>query len=117
MSKQNRDFEIFKAEFDKYKTLFGLTGFKVFYEYCPIENRFADIHYSLDDCAVHVRLNSEPPPMIEGYTNNIRGRAKHEALHLFLSRLVWHASRRFVTEEVLDEAEEEIVIKLEELIP
>ena len=117
MEKSNKDFEIFKREFEKYRQCFGLTGFATFYQYEPTAEGFAHIDYSLSDMSAIVTLNSEPPTRVKGYPRNIRKLAKHEAIHLLLARLTWNANMRYTTQDVVNEVEEEIVIKLEGLIP
>ena len=47
---------------------------------------------------------------------DIKRSAKHEALHLLLQRLEHRAQCRYVAEEEIYEAVEELVFKLEELI-
>jgi len=117
MAKINKDFEIFKREFEKYRQCFGLTGFATFYQCEPIAEGFAHIDYSLDDMSAIVTLNSEPPARVEGYPQDFRELAKHEALHLLLARYDWYAFKRFVSRENLQEANEELVVKLVGLIP
>jgi hypothetical protein len=116
MKKSNRDFEIFKSEFEKYRKLLGLTGWQIFYEHKPLDDKFASIKYVLSDGCATVMLNSELPSHLIDH-KDIKRDAKHEAMHLLLSRLVWYANQRCVAQDALDEAEEEIVVKLEGLIP
>ena len=116
MGKTNKDFEVFKREFEKYRKLLGLNGWQIFYEYKSIEDKFAQIKYILGDGCATVTLNNELPPNLSQH-KDIERDAKHEVLHLLLSRLVWYANQRCITQEALDEAEEEIVIKLEGVIP
>ena len=47
---------------------------------------------------------------------DIKSSAKHEALHLLLARLEVNGTSRFVLREDIDEASEELVHKLEDLI-
>ena len=115
VSLMDKDFRAFKEEFERYRKLLGLTGWQVFFEYKPLGDKFAQIKYVLGDGCVIVTLNSEVPSSLSDH-KNIKRDAKHEAIHLLLSRLVWYANQRCVTQEGLDEAEEEIVVKLEGLI-
>jgi len=116
MKQSGKDFQVFKAEFEKYQKLLGLEGWQVFFEHSPIEDKFAQLFYVLvDGCATAV-LNSKLPSSLQNH-RNVKRDAKHEAVHLLLARFVWYAHQRSATKEVLDEAEEEIVVKLEKLIP
>ena len=116
MRKSNKDFETFKREFERYRKLLGLIGWQIFFECEPISDKFAQVKYVLGDGCATVTLNSQLPSSLAPH-KDIKRDAKHEALHLLLSRLVWYANQRCVTQEALDEAEEEIVVKLEGLIP
>jgi hypothetical protein len=93
-----------------------LSGWQIFFEYQPIADKFAQVKYVLGDGCAIVTLNSELPSSLSQH-KDVKRDAKHEALHLLLSRLVWYANQRCVTQEALDEAEEEVVVKLEGLIP
>jgi len=117
MGKTNKDFEVFKREFEKYQKLFGLIGFNIFYSHEPLEHKFATILYSIENAEATVKLSNTPPCVPEGNIVDVRALAKHEAIHLLLSRLVWYTNQRCVMQGVLEEAEEEIVVKLEGLIP
>ena len=112
----NQDLEIFKSEFDRYRKLFGLSGWDIYYEYKPIKDKFATIVYVGDDCAATVTLNSKPLASLKPH-NDIKKHAKHEAIHLLLARYDIIASTRFADKEALDVANEELVVKLTELIP
>lgn len=115
MRKSSNDFEIFKREFERYHKLLGLTGWQIFFEYEPISDKFAQLKYVVGDGCATVTLNSQIPSNLAPH-KDVKRDAKHEALHLLLSRLAWYANQRCVTQEALDEAEEEIVVKLEGLI-
>lgn len=110
----NKDFKEFQRYFKAYQKLFGVTGYKVYFKYEPIQGAFADICVTQADMVASVRLNSkketdEPRP--------VKTSAKHEALHLLLQRLEDRALNRFGTAQDIYETVEEIVFKLEELIP
>ncbi len=111
----NKDFELFQKEFRKWQYKFGLTGFKVYFKYEELYDCFASIKVNLDDMVVTVRLNSELPDKSKPF-KDIKYSAKHEALHLLLSRLELCGSARFVSSNEIYEAAEELVHKLEPLI-
>jgi len=50
------------------------------------------------------------------FSTRKQGSAKHEAIHLLLCRLENNAKWRYISKEEVDEAVEELVVKLEELI-
>jgi hypothetical protein len=71
----------------------------------------ADITSDLDGNVVSVRLNKGL------LTRPVTELAKHEAIHLLTNRLVNLAHNRFTRKHELEEATEEVVYKLEKLIP
>jgi hypothetical protein len=112
----SRDFEVFKKEFEKYRKLLGLTGWDVFYEYKPLEDKFASVSYMADTCEATVSLNSKPSQKALPH-NDIKKHAKHEAMHLLLARFDGIAQSRYADRTALEIANEEIAVKLTELIP
>lgn len=113
MSEQ--DFILFKEYFAEYLKLFGLTGYKVYFKYEPLEKSFANISINQGGMVVTVRLNSQLPAEHKDDLD-IRGDAKHEALHLLIGRLGQNGRYRFASDDEMTEAEEELVYRLEGLI-
>lgn len=107
-----KDFDLFKKTFVKYQKLFGLTGYKVYFKHEPIgDDCFADITVSQDMMVASVRLNS-----VVYEFRDVERSAKHEAIHLLLNRLQNLAEDRYARAIQINEAAEEIVFKLEDLI-
>lgn len=111
----NKEFALFQREFTKYQKLFGLIGYKVYFKYEPLEGSFANISVIQNDMVVIVRLNSTLPNKDKPH-KDVKQSAKHEAIHLLLFRLEHRACFRYVAEEEIYEAIEELVFKLEGLI-
>jgi len=111
----NKDFVQFTSYFKEYQKKFGLTGYKVYFKYEPIENGFASITANQNDMVATVRLNSDLPDKDKPH-KDIKRSAKHEAIHLLLFRLEHRTIARYVSEEEIYEAIEELVFKLEDLI-
>ena len=109
-----KDFELFQSEFKKWQNRFGLTGYKVYFKYEPIDS-FASISINLAEMVATVRLNSKLPDKDEPH-KDIKQSAKHEALHLLIGRLDENGRYRFTTSGEIYESAEELVIKLEDLI-
>jgi hypothetical protein len=110
----NKDLALFQKYFKEYQYRFGLIGYKVYFRYEPLE-KFADITIQQEDMVATVRLNSELPDKDKPF-KDIKRSAKHEAIHLLLGRLEHRARRRYLNEEEIYEAVEEIVFKLEGLL-
>jgi len=110
----NKDFELFQREFLKWQKLFGVTGYKVYFEEADTEDAYADI--TVDGPIATVRLNNKLSE--EGkWVIDVKQSAKHEAIHLLIQRLEQNARYRYSTSGEITEAAEELVYRLEELIP
>uniref|UniRef100_A0A6M3J8V3 Uncharacterized protein n=2 Tax=viral metagenome TaxID=1070528 RepID=A0A6M3J8V3_9ZZZZ len=106
----------FKKYFLTYQKLFGLNGYKIYFKEESLDDDFADILINQAGMVVTVRFNAslsgEDKPFQDIHSN-----AKHEALHLLLGRLSGLAQYRYATKADVCEAEEELVRRLETLIP
>ncbi len=112
---EGNDFELFQQEFKKWQYLFGLTGYRVYFKYEPLEDRFADITVEQSDMVATVRLSNNLPDKAEPH-RSVKQSAKHEAIHLLLHRLESLGRCRYIGSEEIYEATEELVFKLEGLI-
>jgi len=112
----NKDFSLFQSEFKKWQKLFGLTGYKVYFKYEPLEGYFAHIDINQGNMVATVTLNSKLPDNGKPF-KDIKCSAKHEAIHLLIGRLEKNGRYRFTSENEIYEATEELVVKLEDLIP
>ena len=110
------NFKLFQETFIKYQKLFGLTGYKIYFKQEEIDRSFADITVEQVDMIATVRLNNKVPDKDKPFQNT-KLSAKHEAIHLLLHRMDSLAHNRYIREEEVYEAEEELAFKLEELIP
>ena len=110
----NKDFALFQKEFKKWQQLFGLTGYKVYFKYEPVDH-FAKILIDLESMIATAILNSELPDNAKPF-RDIKQCAKHEALHLLIARLELNGKYRYISESEIDEASEELVIRLEGLV-
>jgi hypothetical protein len=115
MVKENEDFQLFQSEFKKWQQKFGLTGYKVYFKYEPIDDGFASLSVDSNSMVVSATLNSELPQELEQY-KRIEQSAKHEAIHLLTNRLESLANTRFINHDEIYMASEELVFKLEDLI-
>ena len=108
----NRDFALFQKEFRKWQVKFGLTGYKIYFEYEPLDS-FASITVNQNAMVATVKLDSSGEC---GDHRDIREHAKHEAIHLLTWRLEDRATSRYVLDSEIYETVEELVCRLEGLI-
>ena len=111
-----KEYGTFKTEFTRWQRRFGLDGYKVYFKFEPIEDCFADITADQRQSCVTIRVNSEVPPADVEFAD-VKVHAKHEAIHLLVKRLSARAYERHVRGDEIYEAEEELVRRLEKLIP
>ena len=111
----SNDFNDFQGYFKEYQKQFGLSGYKVYFQFEEIGSAFASISVNQNEMIATVKLNSNLPDKAKPFID-IKGSAKHEALHLLLYRLEHRAISRYVSSEEIDESVEEVVFKLEKLI-
>ncbi len=111
----NKDFAEFQREFKKYQQLMGLTGYKIYFKFEPLDSGYASISIDQTSMVATVRFDSECPATDKPF-RDIKMSAKHEAIHLLIGRLETRAKSRYVLDDEIYEATEEIVYKLEKLI-
>ncbi len=109
------DLDKFQKEFEYWQNKLGLTGYKSYFKYEPLENSFAAIHINQKGMVATVILNSKLTAEDRPF-KDIKNSAKHEAIHLLIGKLENRASSRYTTEDDIYEAVEEIVFKLEKLL-
>ena len=104
---------IFKKEAERLRSALGLTEWSVDYTLgCSEEDNGAELNYNYYGRKACIALN----PKFGSTASDVRRFAKHEVAHLLLAPLAHKAQQRFVQEQELDEAEEAIVRKLEEVL-
>lgn len=113
---KDNDFELFQTEFKKWQTRLGLTGFRIFFKHLPLVECFAQIDASQVHRVATVTLNSKLSNEDKAH-KDVKRSAKHEAMHLLVNNLEACATSREIRIQEIDEAVEELVVKLTELIP
>ena len=112
---KKQDFALFKKEFIRYQTLFGLSNWKVRFKHGASDEYFASIESDFGQCTAIVFLNTDLPDKDEEF-RDVKGNAKHEAIHLLLARLEGEARTRYTNPPAVTEALEDTVHRLEGLI-
>jgi hypothetical protein len=110
------EFQTFQSEFTKWQNSFGLNGYKVYFKHEPSDDSFADISIAQDEMCATARLNSKLPEKDIPHAD-VEASAKHEAIHLLLGRLEERGRDRYIRADEIYEATEELVRRLEHLIP
>lgn len=117
MKTTKQNFELFKQECEKWINKLGLIGYEIRY--------FHNNKYSGGGCKVYLpenfcelSLDTEFTDLKDNTTINeqIKIIAKHEVIHLLVGRMAINGQARWCSKTEHDEAEEELVRKLEKLI-
>ncbi len=108
-----RQFELFKKECKKWIDIFELNNWNVAYMQNKTKKSFAYCHTNVTHYKATIHLCKVWDDEVVKLTDeNIKKTALHEILHLLLSRLSDYGYARFVADDEMTEAEEELVNKL-----
>jgi len=106
----NKKFKQFKNECLRLQKKWGLSSWKLYFRDMELKDCFASINTSIDGYVANVMYDSSQE------MSNPKENAKHEMIHLVLSRMSSLARSRDMREEELYSAEEEVVRILEKLL-
>lgn len=102
----------FKKAFKIWQNKLSLGGYRVVFDFCLIEDCYADIEIDEPGKIVVVRLSSK----MYKDNNSPELHAKHEALHLLLHRIGWLGERRWTGSSEINLEEEHLVRVLEKVL-
>lgn len=109
------DFEIFKKRFLQCVEEFGLRDWRITFLQENLHGHFAEIRRNESYHIVTVVLTTEiEKENMHEYNPVVH--AEHEALHLITSDLYYHARCRYVRPDDLDNAEEVLVHRLQNIL-
>ena len=102
------DFKLFKTSFLDWQVRLGLTQYEAYFEHVQLDGKYAEIDINQIGKVVTARLSKEIGDVLSYPASD----AKHEAVHLLLSRLSWLGQARYIENQDLEEEEEAIVMRL-----
>ena len=107
-------FEKFKAEFLRWRDVFGLTQYRIDFILKEMKDDYACIQIWEKEKIATVMLTT----VIKNkqLDSGPEAHAKHEAIHLLIHRLGWLGGSRYITDDELDEEAEAIVTRLEKVL-
>jgi len=113
MKTTESDFDRFKHECIRLQKEWGLLEYALYFSHNTPSDAYATCAVDEEGCTARLSLTEEfttpDPPMIEML-------AKHEMLHLLVSRLEWVGSCRWVNDSEMEAEVERLVVKLEKLL-
>lgn len=115
MKTTEKQFNLFKDEFTEWQVKFELSHYRIDFYLKDIKGR-ADIRIDNYGKCAAVRLRRDWGNDDKITEFKLKDAAKHEAIHLLLSRFSDLAESRYIREDELISCEEELVRKIQELI-
>ena len=109
-------FNAFKRSFYKWQREFGLTEFDIVFELEDMPSEYATIDADVPNCTALVSFCKYVPTGARMDTETAKATGKHEALHLLTGRMRHLAMTRFVSEDEVWQADEQLVRVLEKVI-
>ena len=109
-------FERFKKEFLRWQKELGLMQYRESFKHEKLDGEFAKLHTQQLDKLFVAFLNTDIPKTEYMPDDGPEAHARHEVLHLLLSRLVWLGSSRYIEQTDLDEEAEAVVVRLEKVL-
>ena len=114
----HEDFMTFKARVFHWCSTLEITGWHVHFLHQEVGANFAELNANYRHRTVTFSFNTNWPDNVgDKNGDNIDKIAKHEALHLLTIPLCQLALERFVTESEIFSVDEELICRLESLIP
>ena len=107
-------FNRFKKEFNRLIPILGINGYKFYFFHQTLEHSYAEVQINLKGYFVNVYYSVEvedDDPDVTPEEN-----AKHEAIHVLLSRLGYLGEERYIGSSEIDDEQERLVRVLEKII-
>ena len=112
-----KQFELFKKWCRYYVKKFPVNGWRVDFFLKDIEGAQAQVINDYLGCVIRVNFCTEiTKDPCETWSKLIKDTAKHEMIHVLVANLAELAASRYVTSDEIEKAQEELVVKLEEII-
>ena len=104
-----KDFEVFKKECQRLINLLGLNGWEVVYYWTQlVKGRFAEINTESKNMTAGISF-TKTIEVDDSYVDNIKSHAQHEVFHLLLGKMSDLAKARYLNEDEIYSAEEEVI--------
>lgn len=117
MRTSQKQFDLFVKECRKWIKRFELSGWQIDFYIKDIANSQAQVNKDYIACTASVYFHTEiTKSPNETWNELIKATAKHEIIHILIGNLVSLAGSRYVTPDEINKAEEELTVKLEEII-
>lgn len=115
MKTTKKNFVTFKKYCEYYQRLFGLNNYQVDYEHVELDDAYASITISHDGHVVGISFATDWDGR-ELIDKELKTSARHEMCHLLTDKLFWLSSSRHVTESEVKEANEDLVVRLSNIL-
>jgi hypothetical protein len=116
MRTTKKHFAIFKAECERLRALWGLTGWRFEYHHEP-DARGTCARCTVDGCQRGVRIQLASRWTERVTKRQIRYLARHEMVHALLGPIDFLGANRFVTADEYEKGNHEVLERLMRLLP
>lgn len=110
------EFNRFKKEFLRWMEILSVKGYKPYFFHEPLDMNYASITVNESGKTCNVSYTSELHKIDEEHTGGPEFHARHEAIHLFLSRMRYLGEERFTASDEIKNEEEGMVRVLEKIL-
>ena len=108
-------FHEFIKHCERYRAKLSLWGWQIYYRHTKTGDAYATTKIDLPTRTVTVKFNTEIDESDMG-PKWIERTAKHEMIYVFIGRLAEIAGARYITDSELEDAVENLVFKIDNLI-
>ena len=110
------EFNRFKKEFLRWMEILSIKGFKPYFFHEPLDGNYASITVNESGKACNVSYTSELSKIDKEQSDGPESHAKHEAIHLFISKIRYLGEERFTASSEIRNEEERLVRILEKVL-
>jgi len=117
MKTSKKHFELFRQTFLEWAHKFGFAHWDLYVLHENDDDTFANIRPDPANCMATIKFCRDWENGVRKISDDeIRLVAKHEAMHLLLSPVMYEARLRYTKSDSIEDREEEVVQKLEKLV-
>ncbi len=110
------EFNRFKKEFLRWMEILSIKGFKPYFFHEPLDGCYASITVNESGRACNVSYALELSETDAEHIDGPESHARHEAIHLFLSKIRYLGEERFTASDEIKNEEERLVRVLEKVL-
>lgn len=116
MKLSQKHFKLFRAECEKWLEYLGLKGWKIYYQFKPLNDSFGRSEWKYSGMVATITLATDFPKPFDNLEEQIKQTALHECLEIFLASISSLAEDRTWDRAVFDKEIHSVIRTLEKLL-